>query len=133
VSSGLKSDEVFDREFAAIQPHERVLDVGCGAGAPLARLRARLVRRRAVGARELRAGGFGAVEQTEHAVEFVFADEQAWWDWNWSHASRVFLEALPAEPRERYRAEVAEAMAQVRESNGFPRTFTSVFTRGFSG
>jgi ubiquinone/menaquinone biosynthesis C-methylase UbiE len=84
-------------------------------------------------ANELRAGGFEVAEQTEHAIEFVFADEQAWSDWNWSHGSRIFVEALPDDARERYRAEVADAMEQVRESNGFPRTFTSVFTRGTSG
>ena len=81
-------------------------------------------------ANELRLGGFDVIEQTEHAIDFVFADAQAWSDWNWSHGSRVFLEALPEDARERYHAEVAEAMQQVRESNGFPRTFTSVFTRG---
>jgi SAM-dependent methyltransferase len=84
-------------------------------------------------ANELRDGGFDVVEQRRHAIDFVFADDQAWWDWNWSHASRVFLEALPVEPRERYRAEVAEATERIRESNGYPRTFTSVFTRGISG
>ena len=52
---------------------------------------------------------------------------------NWSHGTRAVMEAVPEEPRKRYRAEVAEAMEQIRESNGFPRTFTSVFTRGTSG
>jgi ubiquinone/menaquinone biosynthesis C-methylase UbiE len=84
-------------------------------------------------AAELATAGFKNIEQDSHAIDFVFADEQAWWDWNWSHGTRAVMEAVPEEPRERYRAEIAEAMEQIRESNGFPRTFTSVFTRGISG
>jgi ubiquinone/menaquinone biosynthesis C-methylase UbiE len=81
---------------------------------------------------ELSTAGFGEIEQAEERVGFVFPDEQAWWDWNWSHGTRVVLEALPGEALARYQAEVAQAMAQIRESNGYPRTFTSVFTRGSS-
>jgi hypothetical protein len=84
-------------------------------------------------AAELATAGVQGIEQDSHAIDFVFADEQALWDWNWSHGTRAVMEAVPEEPRKRYRAEVAEAMEQVRESNGFPRTFTSVFTRGISG
>jgi ubiquinone/menaquinone biosynthesis C-methylase UbiE len=81
---------------------------------------------------ELSTAGFGEIEQAEERIGFVFRDEQAWWDWNWSHGTRVVLEALPGEALARYQAEVAQAMAQIRESNGYPRTFTSVFTRGSS-
>jgi SAM-dependent methyltransferase len=79
---------------------------------------------------ELGAAGFAAVEVEPHAIEFMFKDEQAWLDWNWSHMSRVFLEALPHDALERFRTEMREAMDQVRESRGYPRTFTSLFTRG---
>jgi ubiquinone/menaquinone biosynthesis C-methylase UbiE len=81
-------------------------------------------------AKELQLAGFGDVDQTPHQEEFVYADEQAWWDWNWSHGSRMFFEAVPKEALDRYRADVAEAMEHVRESSGYPRTFASVFTRG---
>jgi ubiquinone/menaquinone biosynthesis C-methylase UbiE len=81
---------------------------------------------------ELRAAGFGEIDQAEERIEFVFPDEQAWWDWNWSHGTRVVLEALPDDALARYKAEVAQAMDQIRESSGYPRTFTSVFTRGSS-
>jgi len=84
-------------------------------------------------AAELGTAGFQDLEQDSLAIEFLFADEQAFWDWNWSHGTRVVMEAMPEDPRNRYRAEVAEAMQQIRESNGYPRTFTSVFTRGISG
>jgi ubiquinone/menaquinone biosynthesis C-methylase UbiE len=83
-------------------------------------------------AAELRTAGFDAVEQAEERIDFVFPDEQAYWDWNWSHGTRVVLEAVPEEALRRYQAEVAQAMGGIRESNGYPRTFTSVFTRGSS-
>jgi hypothetical protein len=38
-----------------------------------------------------------------HTVALAFADEQAWWDWNWSHGMRVFLKALPEAAQERFR------------------------------
>src|SRR4051794_40411543 len=44
---------------------------------------------------ELDAAGFSDPEVEQHAIEFVFADEQSWWEFNWSHGSRMFLEALP--------------------------------------
>jgi ubiquinone/menaquinone biosynthesis C-methylase UbiE len=83
-------------------------------------------------AAELRAAGFSNIEQAEERIDFVFPSEQAWWDWNWSHGTRVVLEALPEQALKRYQAEVARAMDRIRESSGYPRTFTSVFTRGSS-
>jgi ubiquinone/menaquinone biosynthesis C-methylase UbiE len=79
-------------------------------------------------AEELALAGLEAERQLEHRIEFVFADEQAWWDWNWSHGSRVFLEALPEDARERFRAQCREAMQAVRTERGYPRTYSAIFT-----
>ena len=80
-------------------------------------------------AHELELGGWAIDEQIEHQIEFVFADEQAWWDWNWSHASRMYLEALPEGARQRFRERAYEAMQAVRDERGLPRTYTAIFTR----
>ncbi|MFL5840273.1 MAG: class I SAM-dependent methyltransferase [Thermoleophilaceae bacterium] len=77
--------------------------------------------------KELRGAGFEPERVEPFAIDFVFEDEQAWWAWNWSHASRVFLEALPEDARERYRERAFEAMQSLREGEGFPRTYTAVF------
>ena len=79
---------------------------------------------------ELEKAGFDVTGQAEHPIEFVFGDAQSWWNWSWSHAGRVVLEALPEAARERLLAEMAEGMEQVRESRGCPRTFTGLFTAG---
>ena len=81
---------------------------------------------------ELQAVGFREPEVTEHAIEFVFPDEQAWWGWNWSHGSRVFLEALSEDAQRRLREELREAMEQVRGESGFPRIYTALFSRAFA-
>jgi hypothetical protein len=81
-------------------------------------------------AEELRAAGCEPDDAIEHSIEFAFPDAQAWWEWNWSHGTRVFLEALPAEAHERLFADMSKAMDVVRDRNGYPRTFTSVLTRG---
>jgi ubiquinone/menaquinone biosynthesis C-methylase UbiE len=77
---------------------------------------------------ELRAAGFEPSGSKEHSIEFVFEDEQAWWDWSWSHGTRVVLEALPEPALERFRERAFEAMQAMREENGFPRRYTALFT-----
>jgi ubiquinone/menaquinone biosynthesis C-methylase UbiE len=80
-------------------------------------------------AAELQQAGFGDVENAEHQIEFVFRSEQDFWDWNWSHGTRVFFEAAPEDLRSRYRTDLESAIEQVRDQRGFPRTYTAVFTR----
>jgi ubiquinone/menaquinone biosynthesis C-methylase UbiE len=80
-------------------------------------------------ATELEGAGFEDVENAEHEIEFMFRTEQDFWDWNWSHGSRVFLEAASEDLRNRYRADLTSGMEQVRDERGFPRTYTAVFTR----
>jgi hypothetical protein len=72
---------------------------------------------------ELRAAGFTPELATEHALDFVFADEDAWWDWNWSQAARQFLEALPGDAQERFRSSAYEAMQACRAGESSPRTW----------
>jgi SAM-dependent methyltransferase len=84
-------------------------------------------------AAELDAAGFADAESAEHPIEFFFRDEQAWWDWQWSHAARLVLESLSDASREQLRAEVVAAMQDLREERGFPRTYTAILTRALRG
>jgi SAM-dependent methyltransferase len=79
-------------------------------------------------AAELEAAGFADLQFAEHRVEFVFRDEQAWWDWSWSHGTRMMLEPMSDDARARFRAEMRQAIEQVRDERGFPRTHTALFT-----
>jgi ubiquinone/menaquinone biosynthesis C-methylase UbiE len=78
---------------------------------------------------ELETAGLSVDEVHEHALEFVFPDTQAWWDWNWSHATRVFLQALPDDARASFQAEFEREMQRVRDERGYARTYTALFSR----
>jgi SAM-dependent methyltransferase len=78
---------------------------------------------------ELRLAGLDPQQVVPHTIEFVFASEDDWWAQIWSHGARAFVEALPESDRERYRAESYEAMQGNREGDGFPRTYTALFSR----
>jgi hypothetical protein len=109
------------REFAPEMDHDAVKELPSAVG---------LVNRfnePAKVAEELRGAGFEPERVERFAIDFVFEDERAWWAWNWSHANRVMLEALPEDARERYRGRAFEAMQSLREGEGFPRTYTAVF------
>jgi SAM-dependent methyltransferase len=81
---------------------------------------------------ELRLASLEVAEQVEHQIEFVFPDEQAWWDWNWSHATRTFFEAMPQDAQERFRAQARKEMQALRDERGYARTYTALFTRAIS-
>jgi SAM-dependent methyltransferase len=76
---------------------------------------------------ELRAAGLEPAAAEPHAIEFAYPDEHAWWDWNWSHGSRVVLEALPEGAPERFRDQAYGRMQAIRTTDGFPRTYTAIF------
>ena len=76
---------------------------------------------------ELRAAGFEPESVQAHEIEFRFADEQAWWEWNWSHGTRGLLEALPEGKLDEFREQAFAAMQPLRDAEGgFPKTYTAL-------
>jgi len=55
--------------------------------------------------------GFSAVKVERKHVDGTFESAEAWWAWAWSGGFRAFLEAMPEEARERYRAAAFERLA----------------------
>lgn len=78
---------------------------------------------------ELAAAGLDVAEVAQHELEFVFRDENDWYDWVASHAGRVFLDALPADAHDALRATMRERMELIRDERGFPRRYTAIFSR----
>ena len=76
-------------------------------------------------------GGVRPEVVQRHAIEFTFENEDAWWAWTWSHASRVFLEALSEESVQRFRQNAYDAMQPLRAEAGFARRFTAIFSRSY--
>lgn len=56
----------------------------------------------------------------EEQIEFVFADEQEWWEWAWSHGMRALFEALPDSDLEELRQEAFTELAALRTADGVP-------------
>lgn len=76
---------------------------------------------------ELGAAGFAPESVDAHEIEFRFADEHAWWEWNWSHGTRGLLEALPEGKLEEFREQAFTAMQPLRDAKGgFPKTYTAL-------
>jgi hypothetical protein len=99
-------------EAAALQPGERVLDVGCGRGATLLPA--------AVASDPWAGAGFEVTHEDQVQVEFHFADPQGWWDWGWSNGMRAFYEILPADALEALRQDAFAELDARRTPAGIP-------------
>lgn len=68
---------------------------------------------------ELEVAGFRDIHEEDDELEFVFADEEAWWAWLQSQGQRVFLEALPPDAVENLKAECFARLRPHRAVDGF--------------
>lgn len=59
----------------------------------------------------LRGAGLEVVAEVDEEMGFFFPDEEAWWDWSWTHGMRALLETLPDEA---LAALKDDAMAELR-------------------
>ena len=62
--------------------------------------------------------GLDVVHSVEEELAFVFADEQAWWEWAWSAGMRAFFEALSPSDLEELREEAFTNVARLRTPDG---------------
>ena len=66
----------------------------------------------------LGSAGLDVMGSLEEELDFVFADERAWWDWSWSAGMRAFFESLSPLDLEALRAEAFEKVTGLRTSEG---------------
>ncbi|MEA2827385.1 MAG: hypothetical protein QOG43_1824 [Actinomycetota bacterium] len=64
----------------------------------------------------LAGAGFEITHDTQVEVEFLFPDEEAWWEWGWSHGVRALYEILPPADLEALRQEAFAELAAVRRT-----------------
>lgn len=62
---------------------------------------------------ELEGAGFVDVLVERMTIERTYPSARAWWDWILSHGPRAFVEALPPESRERFRAAAFERLGNI--------------------
>jgi len=72
--------------------------------------------------------GFSDVTIERKHVDHRFESAQAWWDWMWSGGFRAFLEAMPEDAQERYRAAGFERLAG-SGTYGLTRRFVAMLAR----
>jgi ubiquinone/menaquinone biosynthesis C-methylase UbiE len=75
----------------------------------------------------LASGGFEVLNSVEEQMDFVFPDEQAWWDWAWSHGLRAMLELLSPSDLEELRRLALTEVAALRTSLGIPLVQSAMF------
>jgi SAM-dependent methyltransferase len=59
----------------------------------------------------LASAGLHDIATREESHELVFRDEDEWWNWSWSHGTRVLFQAVPHARRDQFRR---NALAQAR-------------------
>ena len=70
----------------------------------------------------LTSAGFANVRILQEQVDFVYKDEQEWWDSRWTHGPRYSLEHMSPEVLALFKAEVFDKLAQEGQSNGLHET-----------
>ncbi|HEX2046146.1 MAG TPA: methyltransferase domain-containing protein [Acidimicrobiales bacterium] len=75
----------------------------------------------------LTGAGLRVTRSTREVITFHFADEQAWWDWGWTHGVRGVFEMLTPGDLESMRRELFAELAALRTPAGIPMAQTAVF------
>jgi O-methyltransferase / aklanonic acid methyltransferase len=78
----------------------------------------------------LRQAGFEQLRIVEEEAEFFYANEEQWWNAQWSHGARSLLERLDADTLASYKARAFENMQAIKGPDGLPLLFSPIFGLG---
>lgn len=67
-----------------------------------------------------RESGFENISIAQEETTMYFADEQDWWAWEWSQASRFWLEGMSPEGLAKFKAVSFGKLAAMKDSKGIP-------------
>ncbi len=79
----------------------------------------------------LQQAGFVDIHTENHEAVFYFKDEKDWWAWEWSQASRFWLEGMSAEGLARFKHESFEHLQAMKEPQGIPIRSGALFVVGY--
>lgn len=74
--------------------------------------------------------GFVDVETEAYEAMFYFRDEHDWWAWEWSQASRFWVEAMSPEGLARFKSESFEHLRRMQTPRGIPTLQGMLFMMG---
>ena len=98
-------------------------------GFPLSAAVARLRQPAEIGA-ALTQAGFVNVAIEQRRFEFVWTDEDVWWENKWTHGTRYMLEHMPPEVLAQFRAEALAQLPPLRTAEGLPQAYDLFCVRG---
>jgi O-methyltransferase / aklanonic acid methyltransferase len=62
--------------------------------------------------------------------EFLYADEEEWWEAKWTHGARFPLEQMSKDVLSKFKAEVFERLRSYQVSDGFREKWNAIFILG---
>ena len=68
----------------------------------------------------LRESGFENISVSSEESLMYFADEQDWWEWEWSQGSRFWVEGMSPEGLEKFKSVSFENLKAMKGPNGIP-------------
>jgi SAM-dependent methyltransferase len=75
--------------------------------------------------------GLHDIATREESYELVFRDEDEWWNWSWSHGTRVLFEAVPHGQRGQFqRNALAQARRLKSDQESIRATVRATLARG---
>jgi O-methyltransferase/aklanonic acid methyltransferase len=78
----------------------------------------------------LREAGFIEILTWRAEKVMYFADEEDWWAWEWSQASRFWLEGMSPEGLAKFKAVSYEKLSRMKEVQGIPMRWGAQFASG---
>jgi len=77
--------------------------------------------------------GFTNIEITSEEKEFIYKDEQEWWDKLWTHGAVKVLEMIPKDKLEDFKVEVFEKLRELKDEKGISAKMAVLYTRVCKG
>ncbi len=76
----------------------------------------------------MREGQFENIRVIWEEAEFTYADEEDWWNTQWSHGARYPLELMPPDILAKFKAEAFDKMKAMQGTDGYRHNFPTLFT-----
>ncbi|MBW9156687.1 MULTISPECIES: class I SAM-dependent methyltransferase [Clostridium] len=78
----------------------------------------------------LRGAGFKNIQVISEDKDFIYKDEQEWWDKLWTHGYIEVLEMIAEDRMEDFKAEVFEKLREIKEVEGIAATMSVLYAFG---
>lgn len=78
----------------------------------------------------LQDAGFTDIATWREEKVMYFVDEEDWWGWEWSQASRFWLEGMSPEGLAKFKAVSFEKLSQMKVADGIPMRWGSTYAIG---